>query len=501
MKDLENYHYLAERAEDCLPAYCSDSGRLDMSNGTITVSAFLPQESETEYSQSRPSSAISAHSSVTGTPQAIRDWLTSLQQDSLVSHSVLPESRQEQTIPAICGLTPSAVYKSSDPNMSFSKMFLDSYQRDPKLAYVAGLIDGEGCIGIQSSNKGSQYYVEITIGMAEKAKALLLQIKEHFGGTVTHHRRQTKRWANAWKWRIGGDAALSFLEMIAPYLTLKYHQGQVALMMKNLYAEMKMNPNGTKKWTDVLREKAKVLQIEMHNLNRKGPGAHVAGGGWYQPMPNLFGTWEPFSGIWRRAGMMHAGEFFRQPSWERRISEIGCGLWPTPHGFSQDGKSNGPSGNELGWAVNHCWPTPKASMRGDCPSERRRRSPDLVAAVHLYVTPQARDYRTGEQKRWENPERSRNLNDQIGGQLNPTWVEWLMNWPIGWTSLEPLQREAFDDWLDKSTSGTWWQEEPRGVPRVAVGVKDRVSRLRAIGNGQVSLCAALAFFLLDGGGS
>ena len=27
------------------------------------------------------------------------------------------------------------------------------------------------------------------------------------------------------------------------------------------------------------------------------------------------------------------------------------------------------------------------------------------------------------------------LADQIGGQLNPSWVEWLMGWPIGWTAL------------------------------------------------------------------
>ena len=29
-----------------------------------------------------------------------------------------------------------------------------------------------------------------------------------------------------------------------------------------------------------------------------------------------------------------------------------------------------------------------------------------------------------------------NLNDQIGGSLNPTWVEWLMGFPLGWTVLE-----------------------------------------------------------------
>ena len=28
-----------------------------------------------------------------------------------------------------------------------------------------------------------------------------------------------------------------------------------------------------------------------------------------------------------------------------------------------------------------------------------------------------------------------------GGQLNPTWVEWLMGWPLGWTDLKPLEMD------------------------------------------------------------
>ena len=27
------------------------------------------------------------------------------------------------------------------------------------------------------------------------------------------------------------------------------------------------------------------------------------------------------------------------------------------------------------------------------------------------------------------------LQTYVGGQLNPTWVEWLMGFPIGWTDL------------------------------------------------------------------
>jgi DNA (cytosine-5)-methyltransferase 1 len=28
-----------------------------------------------------------------------------------------------------------------------------------------------------------------------------------------------------------------------------------------------------------------------------------------------------------------------------------------------------------------------------------------------------------------------------GGKLNPTWVEWLMGWPLGWTDSKPLEMD------------------------------------------------------------
>lgn len=70
-----------------------------------------------------------------------------------------------------------------------------------------------------------------------------------------------------------------------------------------------------------------------------------------------------------------------------------------------------------------------------------------------------------------------------GGQLNPDWVEWLMNWPIGWSSLEPMPA------LDWQT----WEREPADVPRVETCIAARVDRLKCIGNGQVPACAAEAW--------
>jgi hypothetical protein len=60
-------------------------------------------------------------------------------------------------------------------------------------------------------------------------------------------------------------------------------------------------------------------------------------------------------------------------------------------------------------------------------------------AKQSWATPQTRDSRSGGAERWDSPERSRNLNNQIAAttvqnaKLNPRWVETLMGLPVGWT--------------------------------------------------------------------
>jgi hypothetical protein len=39
------------------------------------------------------------------------------------------------------------------------------------------------------------------------------------------------------------------------------------------------------------------------------------------------------------------------------------------------------------------------------------------------------------------------LAAQVGGKLNPTWVEWLMGWPLGWTDLSASATDKFQAWL------------------------------------------------------
>lgn len=296
---------------------------------------------------------------------------------------------------------------------------------------------------------------------------------------------------------------------------------------------------------------------------------------------------QPSLETWPKAGIVCGGAFYPQPNWERRISEIGSGLLPTPAaqepGWAVGGQveivdkdGNPPTRYNQRWydkntgrlvqkgitQVAQMWPTPRAS-----PNENRQTKPtpsqlagkhgmNLATSVNMYPTPTAYDANDvkrspeGGAKRaafrqsigrdhigtaglsehiwleenniplkisqWRTPSASViepksnvvkltgrtpqdpqvGLADQVGGQLNPDWVEWLMGWPIGWTSLEPLSADNFLHWLDAATSGVWWHSEP-DIPRVAKGIADRVGRLKALGNGQVSIVAVVAWNLLS----
>ncbi len=61
----------------------------------------------------------------------------------------------------------------------------------------------------------------------------------------------------------------------------------------------------------------------------------------------------------------------------------------------------------------------------------KKRQVDLQAAVR-WPTPTSRDRGADAPNRAGGPSLSANL---VGGQLNPTWVEWLMGFPLAWTDL------------------------------------------------------------------
>jgi hypothetical protein len=71
---------------------------------------------------------------------------------------------------------------------------------------------------------------------------------------------------------------------------------------------------------------------------------------------------------------------------------------------------------------------------------------DQVSNQHKWPTPVTRDYKdTGTKEsmtralsKRDSPGLALLVGAETGGKLNPTWVEWLMGWTLGWTDLKPL---------------------------------------------------------------
>lgn len=113
-------------------------------------------------------------------------------------------------------------------------------------------------------------------------------------------------------------------------------------------------------------------------------------------------------------------------------------MWPTPRSqetgayqYSQ-GRHDHPTLTLTGAA--RMWPTPTSRDYKDGSAESCKNVPVnglLGRAIHFYPTPP----RSSANGMGEHGSGGPNLQTVAGGQLNPTWVEWLMGFPIGWTDL------------------------------------------------------------------
>jgi DNA (cytosine-5)-methyltransferase 1 len=119
-------------------------------------------------------------------------------------------------------------------------------------------------------------------------------------------------------------------------------------------------------------------------------------------------------------GSMRDGVLSELLMLEHRTAENDAGLWPTPTvcgNYNRKGAS-AQSGDGLATAVK-TWPTPTVNDSKNCTLPPSQVKHDNIPGALL---------RDGE---------------KAGGALNPTWVEWLMGWPLGWTDLKPLATGKF----------------------------------------------------------
>lgn len=97
------------------------------------------------------------------------------------------------------------------------------------LAYMAGIIDGEGCIHITRKNsKGKALILSVAVGMSSPRIPYILQA--HFGGVVIIRPiGQCRNTHLFWTWRVQARKALTFLDAISPYLLEKKQQAEIGI--------------------------------------------------------------------------------------------------------------------------------------------------------------------------------------------------------------------------------------------------------------------------------
>jgi hypothetical protein len=164
-----------------------------------------------------------------------------------------------------------------------------------------------------------------------------------------------------------------------------------------------------------------------------------------------------------RTGSMRNGMLYLRETLAQTISETAFGLLPngetffhTPNTTGLDSGSN--SRKALKKRLQH-WPTPTCNMIS---GGANHNSTQVLAGKHginlhgavmqSYETPTARMHKDNGKSPSEINRNSGTLAMQAGGELNPTWVEWLMGVPLGWSDLKPLGTRKYRFALQRHSS-------------------------------------------------
>ncbi|GAI54865.1 unnamed protein product, partial [marine sediment metagenome] len=100
------------------------------------------------------------------------------------------------------------------------------------LAYTAGIMDGEGCIGLykeKAAHYNLGYNLIVRVQIANTQEWLIRWLQMQFGGYITHQYDERGNRKPLWQWRIAARKAAEFLKLILPYLYLKRSQAEIAI--------------------------------------------------------------------------------------------------------------------------------------------------------------------------------------------------------------------------------------------------------------------------------
>jgi len=141
---------------------------------------------------------------------------------------------------------------------------------DSDYAYAAGIMDGDGCIGIyknkaKTCRHGYRYCLVTRVQMqaVEPILWLYLTFGGHFGEYFNCGWGKTKMY----RWAIGSNMALDFLKKIIPFLKAKQTHANLAIKFQE--QKTGRQPRG-KQVSSVVLEAEGILAEQMSKLNHQG---------------------------------------------------------------------------------------------------------------------------------------------------------------------------------------------------------------------------------------
>jgi hypothetical protein len=164
---------------------------------------------------------------------------------------------------------------------------------------------------------------------------------------------------------------------------------------------------------------------------------------WKTAQFSLLGGLDEFSETWPKSGSMRNMECFLREPLEPTTCANESGYWPTMNttGWRSDGEL------KLLAGVVSLAEYEALSDRA-CRSKKDRFAPRLptpTVAMRKGSSGGALTRKSGKSRTNDRLDYALE-GDGKSGRLNPEWVDWFMGWPIGWTALNALETDKFQEW-------------------------------------------------------
>ncbi len=127
-----------------------------------------------------------------------------------------------------------------------------------ELAYAAGIIDGEGCIRLNTQNGRPTLRVQVTNTKSE----LIVLFHKWFGGYVWINRKKGSSAKDSYVWEQAARQGAEVLVQVLPYLRLKRRQAEIVLEVQAMKTGKRRTPE------TIAIEQAALTAIRL--LNKKG---------------------------------------------------------------------------------------------------------------------------------------------------------------------------------------------------------------------------------------